>query len=71
MSMTVRRTYGVPAKVGQRIRYTGGNEPRMGTIRSAEGAHSMIQLDGDRHTTGPYHPTWKIEYVSALGEPRS
>ena len=64
----IRSTYDVPAKVGARIRYTGGKEPRDGTIRSAQGAHLMIRLDGDRHVTGPYHPTWEIEYLSGQGD---
>lgn len=59
----IRRTYGVPAKRGGRVRYTGGLKgPRFGTIRSARGGYLRIQLDGDKWT-GNYHPTWELEYL--------
>lgn len=58
----IRRYYDVPAKLGGRVRYTGGRHPMDGTIAGAEGAHLMIRLDGQQHAM-PYHPTWKIEYL--------
>lgn len=59
----IRKTYDVPANLGGRVRYTGGREPRDGTIMGTEGAYLMLKLDGDRLETGPYHPTWEIEYL--------
>lgn len=65
MSMEgIRRRYGVPAKRGMRVRY---HSNRLGTIRSADGHHLMIQLDGDKHT-GTYHPTWELEYLAPQGD---
>jgi hypothetical protein len=57
----IRRTYGVPAKRGGRVRYTGGGKPELGTIRSA-GAHLNVQPDGVQ-AVRPCHPRWKLEYL--------
>lgn len=59
----IRRYYGVPAKRGGRVRYTGGVKGvRLGTIQSACGAYLSILLDGDKNP-GLFHPTWKLEYL--------
>lgn len=58
----IRQAYSVPAYPGKRVRYTGGDEPRLGTIDGASGAHLLIRLDGMRDAL-PYHPTWEIEYL--------
>ena len=59
----IRRYYGVNAKRGGRVRYTGGtNGERFGTIKSARGGYLMILLDGDKYA-GTFHPTWKLEYL--------
>lgn len=60
----VRRYYGVPARNGGRVRYTGEGEdrPEFGTIMSASGAHLNIRLDGQKHAL-PFHPTWRLEYL--------
>lgn len=60
----IRQRYGVPAKRGGRVRYTGGRRPRFGTITSASGGHLMIRLDGSKFSE-PYHPTWELEYLDA------
>lgn len=67
MSMeSIRRNYGVPAKRGGRVEYTGGNSgPRLGTITSADGARLRIRLDGDDQAL-IYHPTWKLRYLPEL-----
>ncbi|CAD0266070.1 conserved hypothetical protein [Pseudomonas veronii] len=58
----VRKSYGVPAKRGMRVLYTGCGRREYGTIRSAAcGGHLNIQLDGVRHTM-PFHPTWELHY---------
>ncbi len=59
----IRRYYGVNAKRGGRVRYTGGQKgERFGTIKSARGGYLRIVLDGDKHA-GNFHPTWKLEYL--------
>lgn len=64
MSMTyIRNTYGVPAKRGARVEYTGGSGgPKLGAVRAADGAHLMILLDGSKHAL-PFHPTWELRYL--------
>ncbi|MBP3998298.1 hypothetical protein [Pseudomonas koreensis] len=64
MSMKmIRQTHGVPAKRGQRVRFTlEGSAPRLGTIRSADGGTLYVQLDGDGFTRG-LHPTLGLEYL--------
>ncbi len=64
----IARQYGVAAKRGARVRYTGGKEPRDGTITGAQGGHLMIRLDGDKHAH-PYHPTWELELLAAALHP--
>jgi hypothetical protein len=62
----IARTYGVPAKRGQRVRYTGDKgptaKPREGSITRADGAYLRIRMDGDSFSN-IYHPTWEIEYL--------
>ncbi|WP_336801574.1 hypothetical protein [Kaistia sp. MMO-174] len=60
----IRKRYSVPAKRGARVEYTGCGRKELGTIRSARGAHLMIQLDGIKHTM-PFHPTWELRYLDA------
>lgn len=60
----IRKTYGVPARRGGRVEYTGCGDKELGTIRSARGSHLNIQLDGVNHTM-PFHPTWKLRYLDA------
>ena len=57
----VREMYGVPATVGQRIRFRG-NE---GVIVGGDGQYIVADLGGDRE---PFllHPTWEVEYVAAF-----
>lgn len=58
----IRKNYGVPAKRGGRIEYTGDNKSKLGTITAAKGAHLLIRIDGERRS-GRYHPTWKLRYL--------
>lgn len=60
----VRKYYGVPAKRGGRVEYTGDGKSELGTIISANGSHLNIRLDGIKHTM-PFHPTWKLRYLDA------
>lgn len=64
MSMDyVRKTYGVPAKRGGRIRFTGDCEPIEGTILSA--THRLrVRFDGSKARVW-LHPTWCVEYLDS------
>jgi hypothetical protein len=57
-----RKWYGVPAKRGMRVLYTGCGKREYGTIRSARDCRLNIQLDGQKHTM-PFHPTWELQYL--------
>ena len=60
----IRDTYGVPAKRGGRIEYTGNGTAIQGVITGSKGAHILVRLDGDRRSLA-FHPTWKIRYLEA------
>ena len=63
MSMDyIRRTYGVPAKRGGRVQYTGRTGPQLGTITGSRGARLRIRLDGDNYSLN-FHPTWQLQYL--------
>lgn len=56
-----RKWYGVPAKRGMRVLYTGCGKKEFGTIRSAKDCRLNVQLDGLKHTM-PFHPEWELQY---------
>ena len=63
----INRTYSLSVKRGSRVRYTGDCVARreggkLGTVRSVNGAHLMIQMDGEGFVQ-PYHPTWELEVL--------
>ena len=60
----IRRTYGVPAKRGSRVRvdWYPPEPAREGTITGSRQAHLRIRLDGEKHSR-TVHPTWRIEYL--------
>jgi len=60
----IRKNYGVPAKRGMRVEYTGDGKPELGTICGARGAHLSIRMDSVKHAM-PFHPTWKLRYLDA------
>lgn len=64
----IRRMYGVSAKRGGRVEYTGEGRPELGTICGARGVHLSIRLDGVKHTM-PFHPTWKLRYLDDVQLP--
>lgn len=65
MSMEwIRKNYGVQARSGGRVEYTGCGKPELGTIRSASGSQLIIQLEGVKHPV-PFHPTWELRYLPA------
>jgi hypothetical protein len=57
----IREYYGVPAKRGMRVTYSGSQATKTGVITSARGANLMIRIDGMKHPR-PYHPTWELSY---------
>lgn len=59
----VRRFYGVPAHVGQRVRIKGFGEGVL--VRKRTGLHYLwVRFDGQKRQTGPFHPTDGVEYVT-------
>lgn len=63
MSMDyIRRTYGVPARRGDRIIYGGITAPIAGTITMADGAYLRVRFDGWKKSVR-LHPTWRITYL--------
>uniref|UniRef100_UPI00333F02DA hypothetical protein n=1 Tax=Castellaniella defragrans TaxID=75697 RepID=UPI00333F02DA len=60
----IRNTYGVPAKRGGRIEYTGNGSKIQGTITGSRGARILVRLDGDKGSV-EFHPTRKIQYLDA------
>lgn len=60
----IRKTYGVPARKGVRVRYLGGPAPAEGTITGAAGGYIRVRLDGDR-LARVFHPTWMLNYLEA------
>lgn len=62
----IRKKYGVPAKRGMRVRYTGASViPVEGTITSSRAGHIVVRFD-----RWPFparvalHPTWMVEYLT-------
>ena len=65
MSMDyIRRTYGVPAKLGGRVQFTAADHKRCGTIVGARGQYLRVRWDEDKRTTSN-HPTWMLAYLEA------
>ena len=63
MSMKyIRDYYGVPAKRGGIIEYTGGKSPVRGVITGADGAWLRIRLEGENWSRR-FNPAWKISYL--------
>jgi len=68
----IRKTYGVPAKRGARISFSGDDvgkfiqgflyRPRCGTIISARNGYIRVRFDGAA-TWRALHPTWKVKYL--------
>lgn len=61
----INRSYGLNIRRGTRVRYTGGNAPRFGTVTEADGQYIDIRFDGAVGEAGPFHPTWELEYDPA------
>ncbi|MGC0054574.1 hypothetical protein ACNSPG_16175 [Brucella pituitosa] len=61
----IKDYYRVPARVGGRVKYTGGMQPQYGTIEGARNQYLIIRLDGESHEPGSYYPTWCLTYLEA------
>lgn len=57
----INKTYGLKARVGGHVCYSGGEEPKEGTITGVRGQYVRILLDGDKKPKN-FHPTWELEY---------
>lgn len=65
MSMEyIRKTYSVPCRRGQRVKFTGDpfETPLFGTIVSARSQYVSVRMDG-KSRIYTLHPTWKLEYL--------
>jgi hypothetical protein len=60
----IRTAYGVPANVGQRVRYKGCDE---GVIVGSHNSHIKVKMDKNSMAFS-YHPTWEMEYLEAKCE---
>ena len=72
MSMDyIRRTYGVQAKRGARVEFSGRHDgPVRGTIVAAKHGHLVVRFDGKSYTSR-LHPTWLVRYLESPGAPSS
>ena len=59
----IRRTYGVPAKMGCRVRFTGSVKPREGRITGAAFGRIRVRFDDIPWTSLSLHPTWEVTYL--------
>jgi hypothetical protein len=70
----IRDTYGVPAKRGGRIRFTGNDgseypgEGIEGVIVGTRNARLRVRFDGSKRIES-LHPTWMVEYLPPLARP--
>ena len=60
----IRDAYGVPAKRGARIKFSGDpfKPDRRGIIVGASQQYVRVRMD-DEKRIWTLHPTWKIEYI--------
>ena len=58
----IRNHYGVPAKRGVAIEFTGSSAPVRGVIVGTSGAYLRVRLDGERRAR-TFHPTWEMKYL--------
>lgn len=66
MSMSsIREYYGVPAKRGVRIVYSGYGSVAVGTIVGARGYYLRVRFDDVPTQIATLHPTWEIEYLGS------
>lgn len=59
----VRRTYGVPAYIGVRVRLPNGREGNLVPVAGVGDQYVHVRLDGQVHADR-YHPTDGIDYLN-------
>jgi hypothetical protein len=59
----VKNYYGVPAKVGMRVKVDG----EMGTITCGDGQYIKVRIDGEKISAN-CHPTWEVVYYDHDGK---
>ena len=65
MSMRhIRRAYGVPAKRGMRVRFSGTllGGPVHGRISRSRGQYLLVRIEENLQLY-QLHPAWKLEYM--------
>lgn len=58
----ISKTYHVPARLGVRVEYTGGEAPARGEIIGSRGSHLIVRMDGEK-LPRYFHPTWEMIYL--------
>lgn len=58
----INNAYRTLYKVGTRVKYTGGEGTRYGTVTGTRAAYVRVKMDGD-NAAKSYHPTWKLEII--------
>lgn len=62
----IRRKYGVPAKVGGRVRVYSGEEGTIVGHAPGQEHYLYVAIDGrEIATPSILHPTWKVVYLDA------
>lgn len=56
----IRSMYGVPARIGGRIFFI--DHEKFGTIKSTNGTHLRIRIDGESRSKC-FHPTYNLIYL--------
>lgn len=66
MSMDwIRRNYGVPAKVGGKVKFHGMDA----VITSARGHYLRLKMEGAKRSV-IVHPVWSMEYIDPPQYPK-
>lgn len=55
----IKKTYGVPAKRGGRIRF---QKNKTGVITGTDGQYLRVRFDGEKNIK-TLHPVWEVEYL--------
>ena len=60
----INRAYNLSLGRGSIVEYTGDKSgPKRGVVTSAEGQYINVRFDGEKRTTGPFHPTWEMRQI--------
>lgn len=59
----IRKQYGVHAKRGGRVEFSGGGVSRQGVILGSKGPYLRVRFDGESRVN-LLHPTWELRYLS-------